>query len=54
MVEVSGTVSDACAACHEVYRDKDDEKDRCIPEEDHASIGNGKPAYSSPSRVPAG
>ena len=22
MVEVSGTVSDACAACHEVYRDK--------------------------------
>jgi hypothetical protein len=31
MVEVSGTVSDACAACHEVYRDKDDLKDRCIP-----------------------
>lgn len=31
MVEVSGTVSDACAACHEVYRDKDDVKDRCIP-----------------------
>ena len=31
MVEVSGTVSDACAACHEVYRDKDDEKNRCIP-----------------------
>lgn len=31
MVEVSGTVSDACAACHEVYRDKDDQKDRCIP-----------------------
>jgi cytochrome c553 len=22
MVEVSGTVADACAACHEVYRDK--------------------------------
>ena len=22
MVDVSGTVSDACAACHEVYRDK--------------------------------
>jgi cytochrome c553 len=21
MVEVSGTVADACAACHEVYRD---------------------------------
>lgn len=31
MVEVSGTVSDACAACHEVYRDKDDVKNRCIP-----------------------
>jgi len=31
MVEVSGTVSDACAQCHEVYRDKDDPKDRCIP-----------------------
>jgi len=31
MVEVSGTVSDACAACHEVYRDKDDVKHRCIP-----------------------
>jgi hypothetical protein len=31
MVEVSGTVSEACAACHEVYRDKDDEKNRCIP-----------------------
>jgi hypothetical protein len=31
MVEVSGTVSDACAACHEIYRDKDDPKDRCIP-----------------------
>ena len=31
MIEVSGTVSDACAACHEVYRDKDDPKDRCIP-----------------------
>ena len=30
MVEVSGTVSDACAACHAVYRDKDDTKDRCI------------------------
>lgn len=29
MVEVSSTVSDACAACHEVYRDKDDPKDRC-------------------------
>jgi hypothetical protein len=31
MVDVSGTVSDACAACHEVYRDKDDVKNRCIP-----------------------
>lgn len=31
MVEVSGTVSDACAQCHEIYRDKDDAKDRCIP-----------------------
>ena len=31
MVDVSGTVSDACAMCHEVYRDKDDAKDRCIP-----------------------
>ena len=31
MVEVSGTVSEACAMCHEIYRDKPDEKDRCIP-----------------------
>jgi len=31
MVEVSGTVSDACAQCHEVYRDKEDPKDRCVP-----------------------
>ena len=32
MLEVSGTVSDACAACHEVYRDKENpEKDRCTP-----------------------
>ena len=31
MVDVSGTVSEACAMCHEVYRDKDDEMDRCIP-----------------------
>lgn len=30
MVEVSGTVSDACAACHEVYRDKPEDKDRCM------------------------
>ena len=31
MVEVSGTVADACAACHEKYRDKEDLKMRCIP-----------------------
>lgn len=31
MVEVSGTVSDACAACHEIYRDKPEGKMRCIP-----------------------
>lgn len=31
MAEVSNTVADACAACHEVYRDKEDLKDRCIP-----------------------
>jgi len=32
MVEVSGTVSDACAACHEKYRDTPDQpKDRCMP-----------------------
>lgn len=31
MVDVSGTVSDACAACHEVYRDKDNLADRCTP-----------------------
>ena len=30
MVEVSGTVADACAACHEKYRDKEDNKDRCM------------------------
>jgi hypothetical protein len=30
MVEVSGTVSDACLACHEVYRD-DEAKGRCTP-----------------------
>lgn len=30
IVEVSGTIADACANCHEVYRDKDDPKDRCI------------------------
>lgn len=32
MVEVSGTVSDACAACHEKYRDTPKQpEDRCIP-----------------------
>lgn len=30
MVDVSGTVSDACTACHEKYRDTPDEKDRCM------------------------
>jgi len=31
MVDVSGTVSEACAMCHEVYRDKDNNADRCTP-----------------------
>jgi hypothetical protein len=31
MVEVSGTVSEACENCHAVYRDKPDLKNRCIP-----------------------
>jgi hypothetical protein len=31
MVEVSGTVSDACLACHEVYRDQPGGKERCTP-----------------------
>jgi hypothetical protein len=31
MVEVSGTVSDACLACHEVYRDQPAGKERCTP-----------------------
>ncbi len=29
IVDVSGTVTEACAACHEVYRDKEDPADRC-------------------------
>lgn len=29
--EVTGKVADACSACHEVYRDVDDLKDRCTP-----------------------
>ena len=31
MVEVSGTISDACAACHEKYRDVPPGKMRCVP-----------------------
>ena len=32
MVDVAGTVSDACAACHDKYREKKGgEKDRCLP-----------------------
>jgi len=31
MLEAGGTVTDACAACHEKYRDKDNLADRCTP-----------------------
>ena len=32
MLDVSGTVTDACAACHDVYREKKGGlKDRCLP-----------------------
>lgn len=31
MVEISGTVSDACLDCHEKYRDVPDGKMRCVP-----------------------
>ena len=31
MVEVSGTVSDACLVCHEKYRDVPEGKMRCVP-----------------------
>ena len=31
MVEVSGTISDACLACHEKYRDVPEGKMRCVP-----------------------
>ena len=32
MVDVAGTVADACSACHEVYREKSGGlKDRCLP-----------------------
>jgi hypothetical protein len=36
MIEVSETVSVACANCHEPYRDFDDQKDRCTPREGQA------------------
>jgi hypothetical protein len=32
IVDASGTISDACASCHDVYREKKGgEKDRCLP-----------------------
>lgn len=31
MSEVSGTVADACAVCHEKYRDRQNNADRCTP-----------------------
>ncbi len=32
MVDVSGTISDACSACHDVYREKKGGiQDRCLP-----------------------
>lgn len=31
MLEAGGTVTDACAACHEKYRDTDNLADRCTP-----------------------
>ena len=31
MLEAGGTVTDACSACHEIYREKPDNKDRCTP-----------------------
>jgi hypothetical protein len=32
IVDASGTISDACSACHDVYREKKGgEKDRCLP-----------------------
>jgi cytochrome c556 len=31
VIEAGGVVADACAACHEVYRDKGRNEDRCIP-----------------------
>ena len=32
MLEAGGTVTDACAQCHEKYRDTTDVKDRCTPQ----------------------
>ena len=31
IIDVGGTLSDACAFCHEVYRDKPEGEMRCIP-----------------------
>jgi hypothetical protein len=31
MIEVSNTVAEACAACHEVYRDTPTDAERCMP-----------------------
>ena len=31
MLEAGGTVTEACQACHEVYRDKENNADRCTP-----------------------
>jgi cytochrome c556 len=31
MVEAAGTVAEACSACHDVYREKQGPKDRCLP-----------------------
>jgi hypothetical protein len=31
LIEVTDQVAESCALCHEVYRDKPDVKDRCIP-----------------------
>jgi Cytochrome C' len=31
IVEVSGTIAEACAACHDVYREKENPMDRCTP-----------------------
>jgi cytochrome c553 len=30
-IEVTNQIADACANCHEVYRDKPDLRNRCIP-----------------------